>query len=147
MKERTGMTFATARGLSSQINVTPMIDILLVLLILFMAITPVSPKGLEALLPRPAERDGTLRPDSPVVLQILSTSGGGITYKINQTSIGREELRGRLQSIFSTRSTKVLFLKADKELNFSPVAGSIDLARTAGVDHVALITPELAKSR
>ena len=141
------MSFATARGLSSEINVTPMIDMLLVLLIIFMAMKPVSPKGLEAVLPRLAELDGTRRPENPVVLQILLTSGGGITYKINQTSIGREELRERLQSVFSTRASKVLFLKADKELDFSPVAASIDVARTAGVDHVALITPELAKSR
>lgn len=140
-------TTAMARRLSSEINVTPMIDILLVLLIIFMAIAPTSPKGLEAFLPKPSKNDGAQQHENPVVLRIWRTSGGGIAYKINQRSVAREELSGTLQSIFSTRPTKVLFLEAVRELDFNPVAGSIDVARSAGVDHVAIITPEIAGNR
>ncbi len=136
------MTSAMTRGLSSEINVTPMIDIQLVLLIIFMAIAPASPKGLEALLPNTSESNGAQQLENPVVLRISRTSKGRIAYKINDTSVAREELGGRLQSIFSTRPTKVLFLEGDRELDFNPVAGSIDVARSAGVDHVAIITPK-----
>ena len=139
------MITATARGVSSEINVTPMIDILLVLLIIFMAITPVAPHGLEALLPRSPE--GIARRENAVVLRILHMSAGQIAYKINETSITREELRGSLQSIFSTRATKVLFLEADKDVDFSPVGESIDIARSAGVDRIGLITPGSPKNR
>jgi biopolymer transport protein ExbD len=113
-----------------------------------MAIAPASPKGLEALLPKPSKNDGAQQQhENPVVLRIWRTSGGRIAYKINQTSVASEELGGRLQSIFSTRPTKVLFLEADRELDFNPVAGSIDVARSAGVDHVAIITPGIAGNR
>lgn len=141
------MTMTTGNRPSAEINITPMIDILLVLLIIFMAIAPVPPKGLEALLPRPPKSDSTPAEDLAVVLQILRTNNGGVAYKINQTLTGREEIRGKLQGIFSTRPTKVMFVKADKDLDFSPVAWSIDVARSAGVDHIGLVTPGIARSR
>lgn len=57
------------------------------------------------------------------------------------------ELAGRLQTIFSARATKVMFIEADKDLDFGPIANSIDIAKGAGVDHVGLITPNIAASR
>jgi biopolymer transport protein ExbD len=140
------MTMTTGSRPSCDINVTPMIDILLVLLIIFMAITPVPPKGLEALLPRPPKSDSAPAPEA-VVLQIVRMNGGEIAYKINQASIVRDEIRGRLQHIFSTRPAKVMFVEADKDLDFSPVAWSIDVARSAGVDHIGLVTPGTTGSR
>jgi biopolymer transport protein ExbD len=141
------MAFSTGGGggLSSDINVTPMIDILLVLLIIFMAITPVSPKGLEALVPQPPKNNQPQKEnDTAIVVSILHGNGAQPSYKINETDVQKSDLAGRLQTIFSTRATKVMFIKADKELDFAPVANAIDIAKGAGVDHVGLITPKIA---
>ena len=141
------MAFSTGGGggLSSDINVTPMIDILLVLLIIFMAITPVTPHGLEALVPQPPKNNQPLKDnDTAIVVSILHGNGGQPAYKINETDVPKAELAGRLQTIFSTRATKVMFIKGDKDLDFGPVANAIDIAKGAGVDHVGLITPKIA---
>jgi biopolymer transport protein ExbD len=140
------MAFSTGAGggLSSDINVTPMIDILLVLLIIFMAITPVSPKGLEALVPQPPKTNTPPKEnDTAIVLVIQHTPTGQPAYKINETDVQKADIAGRLQTIFSSRATKVMFIKADKDLDFGPVANGIDIAKGAGVDHVGLITPKI----
>ena len=136
------ITTGGSRGLSSDINVTPMIDILLVLLIIFMAVTPVMPKGLEALVPLPDQNSS--QPDAAIVLQILHTNTGQPAYKINDANVAKSELAGRLQTIFSARATKVMFIEADKDMEFGPIANGIDIAKGAGVDHVGLITPSIA---
>jgi biopolymer transport protein TolR len=142
------MAFSTGGhgGLSSDINVTPMIDILLVLLIIFMAITPVTPHGLEALVPQPPKNNQPQQKenDTAIVLQILKGSGAQPAYKINETDVQKTDVAGRLQTIFAARATKVMFIKADKDLDFAPVANAIDIAKGAGVDHVGLITPKIA---
>jgi biopolymer transport protein ExbD len=140
------MAFSTGAGggLSSDINVTPMIDILLVLLIIFMAITPVSPKGLEALVPQPPKTNQPQKEnDTAIVLVIQHTPTGQPAYKINETDVQKADIAGRLQTIFASRATKVMFIKADKDLDFGPVANGIDIAKGAGVDHVGLITPKI----
>lgn len=144
------MAFSTSGtgGLSSDINVTPMIDILLVLLIIFMAITPVTPHGLEALVPQPPKNNQPPKEnETAIVVQILHGAGGQPAYKINETDVPKSELAGRLQTIFSTRATKVMFIKGDKDLDFGPVANAIDIAKGAGVDHVGLITPKIASGQ
>jgi biopolymer transport protein TolR len=140
------MAFSTggSGGLSSDINVTPMIDILLVLLIIFMAITPVSPKGLEALVPQPPKTNTPPKEnDTAIVLVIQRTPTGQPAYKINETDVQKADIAGRLQTIFASRATKVMFIKADKDLDFGPVANGIDIAKGAGVDHIGLITPKI----
>lgn len=122
------------------INVTPMIDVLLVLLIIFMVIAPVMPRGLSAALPqRPA--NPLLHPEAPIVLQIISTHNGLPSYKINQVDVSNNELQSRLISILSNRAEKVMFVKADDDLEFSTIAKVIALAKGAGADHIGLITP------
>jgi biopolymer transport protein TolR len=140
------MSFSTGSGggLSSDINVTPMIDILLVLLIIFMAITPVTPHGLEALVPQPPKNNQPQKEnDTAIVVQILRTNSGQPAYKINETDVQKSDIAGRLQTIFSTRATKVMFIKGDKDLDFGPVANMLDIAKGAGVDHVGLMTPKI----
>jgi biopolymer transport protein ExbD len=127
-------------GISSEINVTPMIDVLLVLLIIFMLIVPVTSSGESALTPKPARNDASR--NGAVVLEVLRGTGGSEGFRINQQAVSREDLPARLQAIYANRADRVLFVKADDELAFAKVAGVIDMAHAAGVDRVGLMTPK-----
>jgi biopolymer transport protein ExbD len=135
------MSIGNTRGAASEINVTPMIDILLVLLIIFMVIVPTLPKG-EAVQAPNSHKGGPPDPGS-VVLEVLKGGGGGLTFRINQQPVAKSELPGRLASIFANRAERVLFLRGDDELSFTQVAEVIDISHAAGVDHVGLMTPKV----
>jgi biopolymer transport protein TolR len=132
-------------GLSSDINVTPLIDVLLVLLIIFMVIVPVVPKGLDALVPQPP-KDKTPQPPDPrtIVVSVLH-AGNQVAYKINQDDVAHGDLMAKLTAIYANRADRVMFIKGDDEVNFSSVADVIDIGHNAGVDHVGLITPKIAQ--
>ena len=118
------MTGGGAPGhISSDINVTPLIDVLLVLLIIFMVIVPVTPKGLDALVPQPPKQPQQQEPDNrTIVVSVLHTNGAQVAYKINQDDFAKSAIEPKLVEIFSTRQEKVMFVKGDKDLDFSKVA-------------------------
>lgn len=125
-------------SVASEINMTPMIDVLLVLLIIFMLIVPLASNGEAASLPKPAVALGPS--DGAVVLEVLKGSGGEAGFRINQQSVSRADLPVRLASVFANRAERVLFVKADDGLAFTQVAGAIDVAHAAGVNRVGLLT-------
>ena len=129
----------------SEINVTPLIDVLLVLLIIFMVIVPVTPHGLDTLVPQPPKNKTQDQPnDRTIVVQIQSNGAGAPTYKINETAFNRTDIESKLAEIFATRQEKVMFVQGDKDLDFSKVAEVIDFGHLAGVDNIGLITPRVA---
>ena len=132
-------------GYSSDINMTPMIDILLVLLIIFMVIVPVTPKGLDALVPQPP-KDPTKQPppsDRTIVVQVLYRAGASPIYKINETEVNKGDLLPRLTEIYANRAERIMFVKGDDDVNFSYIAEVIDIGRAASVDHIGLMTPKI----
>lgn len=134
-------------GQSANMNVTPLIDVLLVLLIIFMVITPLTPKGLEALVPQPPppnQKQPPPTPDRTIVVQLIDHGAGNPPgLKINQDEATWETLQGRLEDIFKTRAEKVMFVKGDDNVPFADVASVIDIAHSAGVDKVGLITARI----
>jgi biopolymer transport protein TolR len=139
-----GMGGGNTGGAVSEINVTPLIDVLLVLLIIFMVIVPVTPKGLETLVPQPPKEhhDDPIN-DRTIVVQVLSNGSAAPAYKINDNSFNKQDIEPKLAEIFATRQEKVMFVKGDKDLDFNKVAEVIDFGHQAGVDNIGLITPRV----
>ena len=135
------MAVGGSGGPKSDINMTPMIDVLLVLIIIFMLITPLTPKGLEALVPQPPPpgQKQTLADQRTVVIVIDASH----SMMINNEPTDEARLGARLEDIFKTRAEKVAFVKGDDDLTFSDVAQVIDKVHAAGVDKVGLITAKI----
>ena len=133
-------------GAMAEMNIVPLIDILLVLLIIFMVITPLTPKGMDALVPQPNPNQQN-QPDidnKTVVVQVIADpKSDNPKLKINNEDVSWEGLQPRMEQIFKERAEKVSFVKGDNDVMFMDVARAIDIMRSAGIDKVGLITAKL----
>lgn len=131
-------------GLTSEMNITPMIDVLLVLIIIFMMIQP-QESGLNAEVPQQSKTaDKTPPPETTVVLEIVNGADGKPVVRLNATEIPPAELEAKLRDIYKSRQEKILFLKGDASLTFSEIAHVIDITRSAdSAIRVGLITRDL----
>jgi biopolymer transport protein TolR len=124
------MTTASRRGLTNDINVTPMIDVLLVLLIIFMIVIPMSRKAIDLQLPDPTpQADQSGPPPSQIVLEVLP----GNVFKINTGPVLKDKLADSLTALYRDRPEKVIFVKGDPKVKYSDVIWAMDAARGAGV--------------
>lgn len=131
-------------GARADINMTPLIDVLLVLLIIFMVITPLTPKGLEALVPLPAPPNQSAQAD---VRTVVITINRDRSMLINTEQTTEDRLGPRLEEIFKTRAERVVFVKGDPELEFQWVARAIDIAKGAGIDKIGLMTAKMEQGQ
>lgn len=125
---------------SSEINVTPLIDVLLVLLIIFMVILPEHKMGEKTLVPQPSPESAAKPPELPIVIQ-LNNAGASQPpiLKINQEEVPWDELEARLAAVYKQREDKVAFVKGDPDVEFEYVAEAVDITHRAGADRIGLM--------
>ncbi|MBI3404280.1 MAG: biopolymer transporter ExbD [Acidobacteria bacterium] len=137
-----GMAVGSGKGgAMAEMNIVPLIDILLVMIIIFMVITPMTPKGLDALVPQPPPPNQPQNQDLLNKTVVVQVNKSGL--KINEEPTTWETMGQRLEDIFKTRAEKIAFVKGDDEVHFDQIAKAIDIMRASGIDKVGLMTAKI----
>lgn len=137
-----GIQIGQKHGAMSEPNIVPLIDVLLVLIIIFMAITPTTPTGMKALVPQPPPKNQKPDPDLQKTTIVVVVGKDG-SVKINQTDSTWQSLGPQLTDIFKIRADKTAFVKGDDDVPFANVARAIDIMRGSGIVNVGLITAKM----
>ncbi len=125
-----------SKGLNSDINVTPLVDVMLVLLVIFMVTAPLLHQGIEVKLPKSVAQNLPTTPEDPLVLSITK----GQVYYLNETPIPKSQLKDRIRLILKNRRDKAVYLKADRNLPYGVVVETMDLLNRIGVESLGMVT-------
>jgi biopolymer transport protein TolR len=134
------MSAGNSGGVQSDINVTPMIDVLLVLLIIFMITQPLSRKALDIQVPPPNSTQQSTQASNQIVLELADDG----SYAINSQPVPKDQLDSQIHAVFDNRPAKLLFIKAGSNRLYQDVVDAMDVARGAGVQIIGF-TPKEAK--
>lgn len=136
------MSTGGSGGLTNDINVTPMIDVLLVLLIIFMLVVPMARKAIDVQLPDPTPTNAPATPSTDQI--VLSVNKDG-SYAINKEAVTKERLAARLKEIYDPRPDKIIFVNGDPKVKYQDVIFAMDVARGAGVKVIGFTPKDAGK--